>query len=87
MTTEIKRAFLGASISFDAPFILRELKGMDFEKIYQKIAEMYGVSVEEVKREIETAMAYSNANAENIDDFIQQLSEKVVDKVNQDFIN
>ena len=60
---------------------------MDFEKIYQKIAEMYGVSVEEVKQEIETAMAYSNENAENIDDFIQQLSEKVVDKVNQDFIN
>ena len=43
---------------------------MNFEHIYEMVAEHYGVTVEEVKRELLQAKNLSKIKAKNIDDFI-----------------
>jgi len=43
---------------------------MNFEHIYEMVAEHYGVTVEEVKRELLRAKNLSKIKAKDIDDFI-----------------
>lgn len=51
---------------------------MIFEKIYEEVAKEHGVSVEEVKKEIEEAMKGSNVNINNIDEFIIFITSKFI---------
>lgn len=46
---------------------------MDFEHIYEKVASHYGVTAEEVKRELLQAKKMSKIKAKDVDDFILKI--------------
>ena len=80
----IGATFFSALTSVNALFYLRrELSHMIFkktynlEKLYAKVAEQYGVTVEEVKRDMTEAMKLSNSNIDNLDEFVLTLICKV----------
>ena len=46
---------------------------MNFENIYEKVASHYGVTVEEVKRELLQAKNLSKIKAKDVDDFVLKI--------------
>lgn len=51
------------------------------EKLYKKVAEQHGVTVEEVKRDMTKAMKLSNTGIDNLDEFVLTLICKVKSKI------